>query len=44
MQIWFSFKWSEIKVSPHFAFTFGDHDHFKGGWARFKYLEILTYK
>ena len=44
MQIWFSFKWSEIKVSPHVAFTFGDHDHFKGGRTRCKHFKILTYK
>ena len=44
MQIWFSFKWSEIKVSPHVAFTIGDHDHFKGGRTRCKHFKILTYK
>ena len=30
MQIWFSLKRSEIKISPHFAFSFGNHDYFKG--------------
>ena len=44
MQKWFSFKGSEIKVSPNVAFTLGDHDHFKGGRTCCKYLKILTYK
>ena len=30
-KIWFSFKGGELLVSPHIAFTFDDHGHFKGG-------------
>ena len=31
IKIQFFFKWSEIQVSPHVAFTFSDHDPLKGG-------------
>ena len=41
---WFSFKGSEIKVSPDVASTFSDHDHLKDGWTGCIYYKILTYR
>ena len=42
MQNWFSFKESEIIMSPLVAFTFGDHDHFKGADALLYARELWT--
>ena len=41
IQDFYSFKWSEIIVSGHVAFTFGDHGHFKDGRTRCKPNKIL---
>ena len=43
MQICFSFKWREIKLTPHVTFTFGDYDHFKGVKTRCKHFKLLSH-
>ena len=44
MQIWLIFKLSELKVSLHVAFTFGNYDDFKVGWTRCNHYKILKFR